>query len=126
MFSFLSQNRFVHDWSRWVRPREPFDPGRRGRVRPSNLDSLEDVSAFINEIESDQKGVPVLLKQYLKLGGRLLGFNVDPDFSSVLDVLLLVDLRRTEPRILSRYMGREELREFLDLHRREGSHDLAG
>ncbi len=38
--------------------------------------------------------LPILLRQYLKLGGRLLGFNVDPDFSDVLDVLVMVDPRQ--------------------------------
>ena len=53
------------------------------------------------------------LKQYLKLGGRLLGFNVDPEFSNVLDVLIMVDLRRTSRKILNRYMGREGAAAFL-------------
>jgi hypothetical protein len=79
------------------------------------------VSAFIADIETDHKGVPVLLKQYLKLGGRLLGFNVDPDFSNVLDILIMVDLLRTDARILGKYMGQEGLATFLAHHRgREG------
>ncbi len=116
--AFLEQNRFVHDWSRWVRPRAPcrrdlsrgFGPGL------GSLRDLDDVSAFIAEIEADQKGVPILLKQYLRLGGRLLGFNVDPEFSNVLDVLIMVDLRRTEPKILERYMGRDGARTFFSHH----------
>ena len=71
---------------------------------------------FISEIEADQKGVPILLKQYLKLGGRLLGFNVDPEFSDVLDVLIMVDLRLTAPKILGRYMGREGAARFFAGH----------
>lgn len=112
MVSFLSQNRFVHDWSRWVRPRTPFDDDP-ARVHASTLATLDDVSEFIREIEADQKGVPILLRQYLKLGGRLLGFNVDPAFSHVLDVLILVDLRETDPKILGRYMGRDAAAGFL-------------
>ncbi len=112
--SFLEQNKFAHDWSRWIRPRTPCKPPRHGayRLSPGHLQNLEDVSGFIAEIESDRKGVPILLKQYLKLGGRLLGFNVDPDFSDVLDVLIMVDLRRTKPAILGRYMGREGAARF--------------
>jgi len=127
MVAFLSQNRFVHEWSRWVRPRSPFvDERGRSGVRASTLATLEDVSEFIREIEADQRGIPILLKQYLKLGGRLLGFNVDPDFSNVLDVLLLVDLRRTDPKILSRYMGREQARGFLDAQARDGREPMVG
>lgn len=115
MVAFLERNNYVHPWSRHVRPRNPFRPRRRDRAdrSPSTLRDLEDVSTFISEIEADQKGVPILIKQYLKLDGRLLGYNVDPDFSNVLDVLLMVDLRRTEKRILARYMGREGVERFL-------------
>ncbi len=111
----------AHEWSCWVRPRTPFWPRRRGGTRLVNLGHLEDldeVSALIAEIEADGKGVPILLRQYLKLGGRPLGFNVDPEFANVLDVLLLVDLRKTERRILERYMGREGAEEFLGHHTR--------
>lgn len=113
--SFLSQNNLVHDGSHWVRPRSPYRPRRSPVVRHaiSDLSSVEEVSRYVAEIEADGRGVPILLKQYLKLGGRLLGFNVDPDFSNVLDVLIMVDLKQTEPRILARYMGEKGAEEFL-------------
>jgi len=113
--AFLEQNRYAHDWARWVHPHEPCrrDRARDYRSGLAKLRDLDDVSAFIAEIEADQKGVPILLKQYLRLGGRLLGFNVDPAFSNVLDVLIMVDLRQTAPKILSRYMGRDGARSFL-------------
>ena len=118
MVAFLGQNKYAHEWSRWVKPRRPTRPVRSPgfRLSPDQLRDLEDVSGFISEIEADHKGVPILLKQYLKLGGRLLGFNVDPEFSNVLDVLIMVDLRRTERKILTRYMGREGARRFQELH----------
>ena len=55
---------------------------------------IEDLSLSIADIENDGKGVPVLIRQYLKAGGRVLGFSVDPNFSDTLDALILVDLRR--------------------------------
>ena len=102
----------------WASTREPWrrDRAKDYRSALAHLRDLDDVSAFIAEIEADQKGVPILLKQYLRLGGRLLGFNVDPEFSNVLDVLIVVDLRRTEPRILARYMGRAGAKSFFSHH----------
>ena len=103
-----------------VRPRHP--PRRKGRTKwPSRslarlVPGVEDVSELIQELESDGKGVPILLKQYLKLGGKLIAFNVDTAFSSVLDALIAVDLRRTDPRILIRYMGRERAEGFMRYH----------
>jgi hypothetical protein len=80
------------------------------------LKSIEDVSALVADIESDDKGVPVLIRQYLKLGGRMLGFNIDAQFSDVVDGLIRVDLRETDPRILQKYMGREEAQAFINYH----------
>jgi putative hemolysin len=121
MVSFLEQNKYAHEWSRWVRARIPVSTERTvpGRLHPSQLVNLEDVSSFIAEIEADHKGVPILLKQYLRLGGQLLGFNVDPQFSNVLDVLVMVDLRRTAPKILTRYMGRDGVSRFQAFQRQE-------
>jgi tryptophan synthase alpha subunit len=82
-----------------------------------SIRDLEQISELIAQIESDDKGVPVLLRQYLKLGGRLLGFNVDPDFNNALDGLIMVDLRHTDLKTLQKYMGKQEAAQFLEFHR---------
>ncbi len=80
------------------------------------IDNPELVTKLIQEIESDQKGIPVLLRQYLKMGGRLLAFNVDPAFNYSLDGLISVNLLKSDPRILRRYMGARELDDYLRHH----------
>ncbi|MGE9291643.1 MAG: lysophospholipid acyltransferase family protein [Puniceicoccales bacterium] len=69
---------------------------------------IDDVSAMIAEIETDQKGVPTLLRHYVKLNARFLSFNVDADFSDVLDGLMVVDLLETDTKTLRFFMGGEE------------------
>lgn len=99
-----------------VRARNPF------RVNPSRqthelVDTavwdIEELSTLIADIEIDRKGVPILLKQYLKLGGELVAFNVDRHFSNALDGLIVVDLRKTDIRVLERYMGPDGAAAFL-------------
>lgn len=51
--------------------------------------------------------VPVLLRQYLKLNAKLMGFNVDRNFGDALDALMMVDLANVDPAILTRYLGRD-------------------
>lgn len=68
------------------------------------LGHLDALAALVEDIEPDRKGVPVLLRQYLKLGGRMLAFNVDPKFNDAIDCLLMVDLRQTDPRVLRKYL----------------------
>jgi hypothetical protein len=70
----------------------------------------------VAEIEADGKGVPILLKHYLKLGGKVLAFNVDPNFSNVVDGLILVDLVHAERPTLERYMSRDGAAAFLSHH----------
>ncbi|HXW08312.1 MAG TPA: lysophospholipid acyltransferase family protein [Vicinamibacterales bacterium] len=93
-------------------PRRPAAPAIAGHV----VRSLAEVSTLLSEIEADQKGVPVLVRQYLKLNARLLGFNVDPDFGNALDGLMLVDLLQVEHSLLVRYMGPELAESFLEFH----------
>jgi putative hemolysin len=80
------------------------------------LRDLDELSQPITDIESDGKGLPILLRQYAKIGGKLLGFNVDRKFSNVLDGLVVVDLRRTDPSVLERYMGKEAATKFRRIH----------
>ena len=66
---------------------------------------MEELSALIADVETDRKGVPVLLKQYLKLGGELVAFHVDRRFADALDGLIVVDLRKTDARVLRALHG---------------------
>jgi hypothetical protein len=77
---------------------------------------LQDLGDSVSDLEIDAKGIPVLVRHYLKLGGTLLAFNVDRNFSNVLDGLVLVDLRRTDATILERYMGRNGFKHFRQHH----------
>jgi putative hemolysin len=103
-----------------IEPRRPFRPGllRRwdGRGMHRALRDLDELSQPITDVEADGKGLPILLRQYAKIGGKLLGFNVDRKFSNVLDGLVVVDLRQTEPAVLERYMGREGAARFRQVH----------
>jgi putative hemolysin len=83
----------------------------------SLLPDVEDLSAPIADLEPDGKGVPILVRQYVKLGGKLLAFSVDPQFGNTLDGFVMVDLTRTSPEILVRYMGREQAERFFAWHR---------
>jgi putative hemolysin len=103
-----------------VKPRSPFRPARLRpwdcRAMCAALRDLEELSQPITDVEADGKGLPILLRQYAKIGGKLLGFNVDRKFSNVLDGLIVVDLRQTEPAVLERYMGREDAAKFRQVH----------
>lgn len=103
-----------------VRPCRPFRPGRIRewdcRSIEHAMQELDQLADPIADMESDGKGIPILLKHYSRLGGRSLGFNVDPKFSHVLDGLVVMDLLQTEPASLERYMGKAGLTGFQRHH----------
>lgn len=120
MVQFLKEKNRFQDLAKLVKPRNPH---RKNHIRGvgkedlrKTLRSIDDVSALIAEIEHDGKSIPVLLRHYLKLNAQLLSFNVDKDFSDVLDGLVLVDLKTTDPRMVSRYMGNEAYEEYRQYH----------
>jgi putative hemolysin len=109
------------DWRGAVRARRPLRGNLVQKWETAALCSLlpdvEDLSAPIADLEPDGKGIPILVKQYVKLGGKLLAFSVDPQFGNTLDGFVMVDLTRTSPETLSRYMGKEQAQRFFAWHR---------
>lgn len=117
MVDFLNCHFTNPDFNRMVKPRNPFRSHLMALLRkpaknqiPQDTDQLADL---IHDLEGDGKGIPVLLRQYLKLGAHVLSFNVDPEFSDVLDGLIVVDLTKTDRRTLDRYMGKDAAETFL-------------
>jgi len=117
IYSFFESRRQGDALAELVEPRRPFRPRRQRRPTVTRaLRDLEELSEPISDVEIDGKGLPILLKQYAKIGGRLLGFNLDRKFSHALDGLVMVDLRQTEASVLEKYMGREGLAAFRRHH----------
>ena len=104
-----------------IKPRRPFHY-RPAASTPADTvpaaRSVEELSQRIADLEPDHKGVPVLLRQYLQLGGRLLGFNLDREFADALDGLIMVDVREVDAAVLERYMGERGAAAFRAFHRR--------
>jgi putative hemolysin len=127
MVSFLEKYATMREWAGLVRNRKDFRGGLlNGAHRPVFPDAgfgVEELSEVVGEIEGERTGVPVLLRQYLKLGGKLLGFNVDPKFANALDGLILVDLTKTPPKLLERYLGKDEAQTILAFQKgQNGTH----
>jgi putative hemolysin len=82
---------------------------------PATLD-IDALDTRVRALDREGKGVPVLLRHYLRLGARALAFNVDNDFNNALDALVVVDLPNAPVALLRRYMGGDDARAYVDLH----------
>jgi putative hemolysin len=118
---FLLANRYSARLGALVRPKRPLPQDVAGNadvlVRSTVASRVEDIDEIVRELESGRRGIPVLLRQYLKLNAKLLGFSVDPAFGHVLDGLVVVDLLDIDRAMLVRYLGKEGAARFLAWHR---------
>ncbi len=120
MVQFLRNKNFDHEIASKIKAKNPpklakLKPIEREALKDS-LRNIDDVSALISEIETDHKGVPTLLRHYLKLNGQLLSFNIDPAFGQCLDGLIMVDFTRSNNKLLKQYMGNDVWARFANYH----------
>ncbi len=110
MIASLEAHAGAHELTGLVMPRHAVTgPGGL----PCQLRALDDAVAAL---DAEGKGVPVLLRQYLKLQARAVGFSVDPAFGHVVDALMVVDLPQAPASMLRRYMGAEAAQAYLARH----------
>jgi len=102
IYSFLPQTAWMESLARKIRARTRF-----------GADSAANEARDVDELDEAVGGIPVLLRQYLKLGGKLVGFNVDKEFGDVLDGMIVVDLHKTDRKLLDRYFTREGAEKIL-------------
>lgn len=124
MVRFLETHHTDNHRAEQVRPRSPYRAQLPKELAPSHVhrmlsSDVEELSRTIMDIEGGKRDVPVLLRQYLKLGARIIAFNIDPAFGNALDGLMTVDLAQTDPRILARYMRAEGSARFLAEHAKQ-------
>jgi putative hemolysin len=122
MVHFFKEHSFDDEMSQLVSARKP--PKSKNKLRGTSLKniaesitSIDSVSAIVSGFEDDKKGIPILLRHYLKLNGVLISFNVDPAFSDVIDGLILVDLMKSDSRLLERYFGKLAYAKIAEYHK---------
>jgi hypothetical protein len=126
MVQYLRRDRMHEHWRGKVRAHTPFRSALdeidavvgRHEDWSSKCASIEAVNASVLEMEG--KGVPVLLKHYLKLNARVLDFHVDEDFGDSLDVLIVTDLLDAPDQTVKRYLGAEGWENLRNYHRLRG------
>ena len=77
------------------------------RLVSNGLKDLRQLCHMVTALEPDAKPIPVLLRQYLRLGGKMLSFGIDEDFGGTLDCLVLVDMCKAPQRIHKHFCGED-------------------
>jgi putative hemolysin len=118
--SFVRSRCGNDDLAAHIKPRSSFRSHKRNSCDPRNFSSLlsdlDELSEVVADIEPDHKQIPILLRHYLNLGGQVLDFRVDKNFSNVVDGLVVLNLANVSRRQLERYMGPANADAFLREH----------
>lgn len=96
IMKFIRKNHWEGELARCIIPRckysvETNDPDVDVMVEASG-DDISALDKLIGDIEPSSDKLPILLKKYISLNGRIIGFNIDPKFNMCLDGLLILDL----------------------------------
>ncbi|MFP4555915.1 MAG: GNAT family N-acyltransferase [Bacteroidales bacterium] len=95
IINFLKTNYYDHEFARLITPRHNFKVPISKEDMEVIFEKSNDINKldkFIKDIENKEFRMPILLKKYIKLNGKIIGFNVDPKFNNALDGLLILDL----------------------------------
>ncbi|MGH7289760.1 MAG: GNAT family N-acetyltransferase [Myxococcota bacterium] len=85
-----------------VYARAPFTPCRIAASEVSALRDSRSLDQAVRAREPDGKGLPVLLRRYLDLGGEFAALHVDRSFCDTLDALMVLDPARADAGRLAR------------------------
>jgi len=106
--AFLEAHRQDARLAGLVTPRTPPRPHRLGArqdVLHAVARSVDEVDDLVEQLECGARGIPPLLRHYLRLDAKVLAFNLDSSFGDCLDALITIDVPAVNRRILTRYFG---------------------
>lgn len=98
LVSYIRKYHWNEEWAAFVRPKKKFTPQLNGL----DMDPLLDASAhdcrqmdsLLEDIEPSKLKMPVLLKKYIHQNGRIIAFNVDPEFNDALDGFMVCEISK--------------------------------
>ncbi len=95
IIKYIREHYYNNELARYIKPRTRFNVKGFNIDEDIIIESADDLNKFdrfIKDVEPSDYTMPVLLKKYLKLNGKIVCFNLDPKFNNSLDGLLVLDL----------------------------------
>lgn len=96
MVHYLKRSASVKELKKMVNPINPFIEDFGGidieTLMIPCTDNLEGFDRYLHKISGGKYRFPTLVKKYLKLGSRVIDYNVDHDFNDCLDCLIILTL----------------------------------
>lgn len=96
LVAYIRHNHYDKALSKMVKPRKKYKYQYTGEDKKllleKHIDDIKLLDNFIGDIETNHAKIPVLIKKYLKLKGKIIAFNVDPKFNNSLDGFLILNI----------------------------------
>ncbi len=94
---YIKKHFYDHELAKMIKARKAFKVKKSyidaeiifGNEKEASMKKIDDV---ISELEPMNDRVPVLIKKYIKQNGKIIGFNIDPDFNNSLDGFIIMDI----------------------------------
>jgi len=92
---FIKENHYDNQLAQYIKPRRKYKISKKllknNEIVLEGIDgNIKTLDMYINQFQQNLT-IPVLLKKYLQLNSKIIGFNIDPDFNDCLDGLLVLD-----------------------------------
>jgi len=93
---FIRKNYYNHNFAQYIEPRNKFKVNQnlnfdKDIFFQNASNDINKIDNFIRDNDPELK-TPVLIKKYLKLNAKIIGFNIDPKFNDCLDGLIVLDI----------------------------------
>jgi putative hemolysin len=96
IIKFIMRNYFNYDLGQYIKSRKKFKVNIKGLdvdiLLEAAKNDINKLDELIGDFEITNDKLPVLLKKYISLNAKIVGFNIDPNFNDCLDGLIVVDL----------------------------------
>lgn len=96
IIEYIRKNCYDNRLAKFIKPKKKFEAELNDletELLESHNNSIKSLDSLISEIEINHNKVPVLLRQYIQLNAKIIGFNVDPKFNDSLDGFLVLDIQ---------------------------------
>lgn len=95
IIKFIMKYHFDYTMAKYIKPRHKF------KFKTKNIDTdimleaaqedIDKLDKYIGKFETKDVKLPILLKKYISLNAKIIGFNRDPLFNNCLDGFLILD-----------------------------------
>ena len=93
---FIMRNYLNWKMAQYIQPRRAYkfkSENQDINILTENMEhDINRLDKAIGDLDELNSGLPVLLKKYIKLNAKIIGFNVDPKFNNCLDGLIVLDV----------------------------------